>query len=235
MPPESSAAAPAPGPRLEPGWLAAIGDQFEAPYMRSLRAFLAAEKAAGPVYPPGKEMFAAFDLAPFDRVRVVILGQDPYFGPNQAMGLCFSVRRGVPVPPSLQNIYKELRSDLGIEPPRHGDLTAWARQGVLMLNAVLSVRGGEAFSHRDQGWEQFTDRAIEVLGAQRSGLVFLLWGRPAQQKAARIDRTRHLVLTAAHPSPLAASRGFFGCRHFSQTNGWLEARGEAPIDWRLPE
>ena len=224
-----------PSPRLEPGWLAALGDQFELPYMKALRVFLAAEKAAHPVYPPGKEIFAAFDLAPLDRVRVVILGQDPYFGPNQAMGLCFSVRRGVPPPPSLQNVYKELQSDLGIPPARHGDLTTWARQGVLLLNAVLTVRAGEAYSHKGQGWERFTDRAVEILGQQPRGLVFLLWGRPAQDKAARINRDHHLVLTAAHPSPLAASKGYFGCRHFSRANAWLEARGEAPIDWRLPE
>jgi len=219
---------------LEATWLDALQGEFEQDYMKELRAFLAEEKRTATVFPPGDEIFAAFDLAPLPQVRVVVLGQDPYFHPGQAHGLCFSVRRGVTPPPSLKNIYKELQEDLGIPPAAHGELTAWARQGVLLLNSVLTVRSGQAFSHQGHGWERFTDRAIQVLAERREGLVFLLWGRPAQQKAARIDRARHLVLTAAHPSPLSAHNGFFGCRHFSKANAWLEQRGEAPIEWRLP-
>lgn len=219
---------------MEASWLEALQGEFEQDYMKELRAFLAEEKRTATVFPPGDEIFAAFDLAPLPQVRVVVLGQDPYFHPGQAHGLCFSVRRGVTPPPSLKNIYKELQEDLGIPPAAHGELTAWARQGVLLLNSVLTVRSGQAFSHQGHGWERFTDRAIQVLAERREGLVFLLWGRPAQQKAARIDRARHLVLTAAHPSPLSAHNGFFGCRHFSKANAWFEQRGEPPIEWRLP-
>jgi uracil-DNA glycosylase len=211
-----------------------LGDEFERPYMHDLRAFLVDEKQRHRVFPPGPEIFAAFDLTPFDRVRVVVLGQDPYHGAGQAHGLAFSVRRGVRPPPSLENIFQELRTDLGVTRPAHGDLSAWARQGVLLLNTVLTVRENTAFSHRDHGWETFTDRVIDTLATRRDGLVFLLWGAPAGKKAARIDRNRHLVLTAPHPSPLSASRGFFGSRPFSRINAWLVERGEAAIDWALP-
>lgn len=220
-------------PKLHPSWLEAVGGEFDKPYLAALRAFLVEEKSRGPVFPPGPDIFAAFNLTPFDRVRVVVLGQDPYHGPGQAHGLCFSVRRGVAVPPSLANVYRELRDDLGVVPPGHGELTSWAERGVLLLNAVLTVRAHQANSHQGRGWETFTDAAVAALG-RREGIVFLLWGASAKKKAAGIDRSRHHVLTAAHPSPLSASSGFFGCRHFSATNAWLEARGEAPIDWSLP-
>lgn len=221
-------------PRLEPTWLAALEPEFRQPYMHTLRTFLAEEKRAWPVYPPGAEIFAAFDLTPLPKVRVVVLGQDPYHGAGQAHGLCFSVRRGVPPPPSLVNIYKELRSDLGVAPARHGELTHWARQGVLLLNATLTVRADQANSHRGRGWETFTDRVVEVLDRRDGALAFLLWGASAQQKAARIDRGRHLVLASPHPSPLSADRGFFGSRPFSRINTWLRERGEPEIDWALP-
>lgn len=223
--------------RLGEEWKQALAAEFTAPYMQALRAFLAAERAAGKViYPPGPEMFAALDHTPLSQVRVVILGQDPYHGPGQAHGLCFSVRRGVAAPPSLLNIFKEIHADLGIRPPAHGELTHWAQQGVLLLNSVLSVQAGQAGSHQGRGWETFTDAVIRVLDAKRSGLVFLLWGSHAQRKGRFIDTRKHLVLKAAHPSPLAANRGgWFGCRHFSQTNQYLVAHGHAPIDWSLPE
>lgn len=203
--------------------------------MRALRAFLVEEKSRYQVFPPGAEIFAAFEHTPFDRVRVVVLGQDPYHGPGQAHGLSFSVRRGVPPPPSLENIYRELRDDLGVRTPRHGDLTSWADQGVLLLNATLTVRAHEANSHRGKGWETFTDRVVEALATRREGLVFVLWGASAAQKAARIDRARHHVLSSPHPSPLSASRGFFGSRPFSKINAWCAARGQPPIDWALPD
>lgn len=222
--------------RLHPEWLQHLAAEFEQPYMQSLREFLRSERAAGQtIHPPGREIFAALDATPLSRVRVVILGQDPYHGPDQAHGLCFSVRRGQRPPPSLQNIFRELKTDLGLPVPAHGELTVWAGQGVLLLNSVLSVRAGEAASHQGRGWERFTDRIIEVLNAEREGLVFLLWGGYAQRKGRIIDSRRHHVLTAAHPSPLAANRGgWFGCRHFSQTNDWLRQRGQDPIDWSLP-
>lgn len=222
--------------RLHPEWLQHLAGEFEQPYMQSLRAFLISERQAGHVvYPPGDEIFAALNATPLSQVRVVILGQDPYHGPDQAHGLCFSVRRGQRPPPSLQNIFAELKTDLGLPRPAHGELTAWTQQGVLLLNSVLSVRAGEAASHQGQGWERFTDRVISVLNAEREGLVFLLWGGYAQRKGRIIDSSRHHVLTAAHPSPLAASRGgWFGCRHFSQANAWLAGRGDMPIDWSLP-
>jgi len=201
--------------------------------MAALWAFLVAEKRKHTVFPPGAEMFNAFALTPFDEVRVVILGQDPYHGPGQAHGLCFSVRKGVRPPPSLQNIFKELHQDLDVPRPAHGELTAWAEQGVLLLNTVLSVRAHSANSHRGQGWEQFTDRVIELLNAEREGLVFVLWGSAAGRKAEMIDDNRHLILRSPHPSPLSAYRGFFGCRHFSQINARLQRQGGAPIDWAL--
>ena len=221
--------------RLEPSWKARLEAQFASPHMAALRAFLRAEKAAGKtIYPPGPEIFAALDRTPFDAVNVVILGQDPYHGPGQAHGLCFSVRPGVPVPPSLQNIFAELQRDLGIARPDHGCLLPWARQGVLLLNAVLTVERGQAGSHHGKGWEAFTDAIVDALDREREHLVFLLWGSPAQAKGRRVDPRRHLVLRAPHPSPLSAHRGFIGCAHFSQANAYLEAHGLAPIDWRLP-
>ena len=222
--------------KLEPSWLDRLGGEFEQPYMQSLKAFLRAEKDAGKViFPPGREMFAAFDHTPVDRVRVVILGQDPYHGPGQAHGLCFSVRPGVSLPPSLVNIYRELEQDLAIQMPAHGCLTAWADQGVLLLNSVLSVERGNAASHQGQGWEQFTDRAIEIVNQDCERVVFMLWGAYAQRKGAVIDANRHCVLRAPHPSPLSAHRGFFGCRHFSQANEYLVAHDRDAIDWRLPD
>lgn len=211
-----------------------LGAEFDKPYMQSLRAFLRQEKQAGEVvYPPGGDIFHAFNATPFEQVKVVILGQDPYHGANQAHGLCFSVQSGVRVPPSLVNIYKEIERDLGIPPPPHGTLDHWARQGVLLLNAVLTVRAGQAASHQGQGWEQFTDQAIDHINRERQGVVFMLWGSYAQKKGKLIDRQRHCVLTAPHPSPLSAHRGFFGCGHFSRANQYLLQQGNAPIDWSL--
>ncbi|BBD81247.1 uracil-DNA glycosylase [Aerosticca soli] len=221
--------------RLEPSWKARLGDYLERPDMRALADFLRAEKRAGKViYPPGPDIFAAFDHTPFDAVRVVILGQDPYHGPGQAHGLCFSVRPGVPVPPSLVNIFKEIERDLGIAPPDHGCLIPWADRGVLLLNAVLTVEQGKPGSHQGKGWEGFTDAAIEALVREREGLVFMLWGAYAQQKGRLVDPRRHLVLKAPHPSPLSAHRGFFGCGHFSKANRYLAERGLEPVDWSLP-
>ncbi|WP_114240649.1 uracil-DNA glycosylase [Dyella sp. C9] len=222
--------------RLEPSWKARIGDYLQRPDMQALGDFLRAEKHAGKViYPPGPEIFAAFDHTPFDAVRVVILGQDPYHGPNQAHGLCFSVRPGVPAPPSLQNIFKEILRDLGIAPPDHGCLTPWADRGVLLLNASLTVQQGMAASHQGKGWEGFTDAAIDALNREREGLVFMLWGSYAQKKGQLIDGRRHCILRSVHPSPLSAHRGFLGCGHFSAANRYLESRGVAPIDWSLPK
>jgi len=221
--------------KLHESWLKELGEEFEQPYMASLRAFLKQEKQRGKViFPASSNWFAAFNHTPFDRVKVVILGQDPYHGPNQAHGLCFSVLPGVDIPPSLRNIYRELNADLGIPPADHGCLTHWADQGVLLLNATLTVERGNAGAHQGKGWETFTDSAIRALNEHRDGLVFMLWGSYAQKKGAFIDRERHLVLTAPHPSPLSAHRGFFGCRHFSLANEYLIRRGEAPIDWQLP-
>jgi uracil-DNA glycosylase len=223
-------------PTLEPSWKRALEAEFGADYMYELKAFLVAERAAGhQVFPPMSLVFNAFEHTPFDAVQVVVVGQDPYHGPGQAMGLCFSVPRGVDVPPSLRNMFRELEDDLGIARPTHGDLTAWADQGVLLLNTSLTVRAHEAGSHAGRGWERLTDAAIQALADQREGLVFLLWGRHAQAKRTMIDHRRHLVLCAPHPSPLSASKGFFGCRHFSQANAYLQARGAAPIDWSLPD
>jgi len=194
------------------------------------------QKQAGrQIYPPGEQIFSALNATSFDQVRVVILGQDPYHGPSQAHGLCFSVQPGVPVPPSLKNIYKELQQDLGITIPAHGCLTHWAQQGVLLLNAVLTVQAGQANSHRGQGWEQFTDRIIALLNENATNLVFMLWGSYAQRKGAMIDRQRHLVLQAPHPSPLSAHRGFFGNGHFSRANEYLQQHGLPPVDWQLPD
>ncbi|WP_110641690.1 uracil-DNA glycosylase [Salinicola sp. CPA57] len=220
---------------LPDSWNACLGEEFSAPYMQTLRAFLAEEKAAHKIiYPHSSHWFRAFELTPLEQVKVVILGQDPYHGPNQAHGLCFSVRPGVPTPPSLQNIYKELATDIGTAPVNHGFLESWASQGVMLMNSVLTVEQGNAGSHRNRGWETFTDRAIQVINEHCDGVVFLLWGSYAQKKASFVDRTRHLVLHAPHPSPLSAHRGFFGTRHFSQANTFLQQRGAAPIDWQLP-
>ena len=222
--------------RLEPSWKARVGDYLQRPDMRELGDFLRQEKARGKhIFPPGPRIFSALDATPFDQVKVVVLGQDPYHGAGQAHGLCFSVLPGVPVPPSLQNIYKELKADLGIAPADHGCLLPWARQGVLLLNAVLTVEHGRAGSHQGKGWERFTDRIVSVLNDERDGLVFLLWGGYAQRKGAIVDARRHLVLTAPHPSPLSAHRGFLGCRHFSQANRYLVQQGQAPIDWLAVE
>ncbi|MEK7356949.1 MAG: uracil-DNA glycosylase [Bdellovibrionota bacterium] len=221
--------------KIDASWKRQLIDEFSAPYMVKLRAFLKAEIDAGrKIYPKPSEWFAAFDHTPFEKVKVVILGQDPYHGPGQAHGLCFSVRPGVTPPPSLVNIYKELKSDLGIERPDHGYLVSWADQGVLLLNSVLTVRDGQPASHQKHGWETFTDKAIHVLNEKRDGLVFVLWGAYAQKKAQFVDRKRHLVLEGPHPSPLSASRGFFGSRPFSKINAYLEKTGQEPIDWKLP-
>lgn len=221
---------------LPASWQAYLDAEFQAPYMQQLREFLISEKAAGKViYPHSSDWFRAFELTPLDDVRVVILGQDPYHGPNQAHGLCFSVRPGQRVPPSLVNIYKELYDDLGIRPVNHGCLESWARQGVLLLNTALTVEQGQAASHRGKGWETFTDRAIATVNAEAKPSVFLLWGSPARQKKALVDTHRHLILESPHPSPLSAYRGFFGNHHFSQANAFLEQHGRTPIDWQLPD
>jgi uracil-DNA glycosylase len=221
--------------KLEASWKARLGDYFQRPDMQALRAFLVAEKRAGKkIYPPGRQIFAAFEHTPFDAVKVVILGQDPYHGPGQAHGLCFSVRPGVRVPPSLDNVFRETERDLGLARPDHGCLTPWADRGVLLLNSVLTVERGQAAAHRGRGWEGFTDAAIERLNGERSGLVFLLWGSYAQAKGRLLDGARHLVLRAPHPSPLSAHRGFIGCGHFSRANAYLEAHGRMPVDWSLP-
>lgn len=223
--------------KLHPEWLACLQAEFDQPYMHQLKAALASERAEGKVqYPPAAEWFAALDHTPPASVRVVVLGQDPYHGPGQAHGLSFSVRRGQRPPPSLQNIFRELQTDLALPIPRHGDLTSWANQGVLLLNSVLTVRAGEAASHQGLGWERFTDAIVAHLNAGQHPLVFMLWGAYAQRKGRLLDRQRHLVLTAAHPSPLAANRGgWFGCRHFSRANAWLLEQGQPAIDWSLPQ
>ena len=222
--------------KLEPSWKSYLEGEFATDYMRKLGQFLRAEKAAGrKIYPPGGEIFQAFALTPFDLVKVVILGQDPYHGPGQAHGLSFSVPRGVPAPPSLQNIYRELKSDLDVRDPGHGCLESWARQGVLLLNSVLTVECGKAASHQNRGWERFTDRIMSLLSERHENLVFLLWGSYAQKKGAVIDGRRHCLLKAPHPSPLSAYRGFMGCGHFSKANAFLTAKNKGPIDWQLPQ
>jgi uracil-DNA glycosylase len=221
--------------RLEPSWKARIGDWLLRPEMQALSEFLRQRKAAGArIYPPGPQIFAAFDATPFDEVKVVILGQDPYHGPGQAHGLCFSVLPGVPVPPSLLNIFKEIDAELRLPRPEHGCLLPWARRGVLLLNAVLTVEDGRAGAHQGKGWEGFTDHAIETLAREREGLVFMLWGSYAQAKGKVIDSRQHRVLKAPHPSPLSAHRGFLGCGHFAAANEYLARHGKAPVDWSLP-
>ncbi len=222
--------------KLHASWKEPLSGEFDSPYMDQLRAFLMERKAAGArIFPKGNEYFRALDLTPLEDVRVVILGQDPYHGPGQAHGLCFSVQPGVRTPPSLINIYKELESDLGIRPARHGYLEHWARQGVLLLNSVLTVEMGQAAAHQGKGWERFTDAVIRQVNARGEPVVFMLWGSYAQKKAAFVDAGRHLVLKAAHPSPLSAHNGFLGCRHFSRANAFLKAHGRPAIDWALPE
>ena len=221
---------------LHPSWLARLRGEFAQPYMADLKRFLVSERERGKrIFPRASNWFRALDLTPLEAVRVVILGQDPYHGVGQAHGLCFSVPAGVQPPPSLVNIYTELESDLGIRPALHGFLEHWASQGVLLLNSVLTVEMGRAASHRDRGWERFTDAIIAQVNARAEPVVFMLWGSYAQKKAGFVDATRHLVLKAPHPSPLSAHSGFFGCRHFSKANAFLEQHGLAPIDWALPE
>lgn len=217
--------------QIEDSWKQRLAPEFEKDYFVKLTDFVRSEYQATTVYPPGKLIFNAFDHCPFDKVKVVIIGQDPYHGPGQAHGLCFSVNDGVPFPPSLQNIFKEIQSDLGTPIPATGSLIRWADQGVLLLNATLTVRAHQAGSHQRRGWEEFTDAAIRVLAEQRENLVFILWGAYAQKKGAFIDRNKHLVLASAHPSPLSAYNGFFGNKHFSRTNEYLSAHGELPIAW----
>ena len=221
---------------LEPGWLSVLEEEFEKDYMKSLKSFLLEEKEKGhTVYPKGTDIFNALNTTPFDKVKVVILGQDPYHGVNQAHGLSFSVQKGVTIPPSLKNIYKELETDIErFKAPQHGNLIHWAEQGVLLLNATLTVRASEAGSHQNRGWEIFTDEIIKSLSEKRKHIVFLLWGKYAQQKAVLIDQKKHYVLTAAHPSPFSAYNGFFGSKHFSKANQLLVQNNLTPIDWNLP-
>lgn len=226
--PENAAARP----DIGEGWFERLRKEFEAPYFSDLKTFLVNERQEHVVYPRGRDIFRAFQHTPFHEVRVVILGQDPYHGPGQAHGLCFSVPAGTPAPPSLLNIFQELQRDQGIPRPTHGDLTAWADQGVLLLNATLTVRAHEPGSHQGRGWERFTDAAISALARERAGLIFMLWGRYAMNKEPLIG-DRHYVLKAPHPSPLSAHRGFIGCGHFGQANELLAAQGQAPIDWRI--
>ncbi len=222
-------------PQIEASWKRVLADEFSRDYFRQLKNFLREEKRQGTVvYPPGPLIFNAFNHTPFERVKVVILGQDPYHGAGQAHGLSFSVQRGVRVPPSLQNMYKELHDDVGFVIPAHGNLEHWAEQGVFLLNSSLTVRAGAPASHQGKGWEEFTTAAVKALSDRRDGLVFMLWGRHALAKRSLLDETRHLVLGAPHPSPFSAHTGFFGCRHFSRANAYLEARGQQPVDWQLP-
>lgn len=220
--------------KIEPGWAKVLESEFDKPYFAGIVRFLKEEKGAGKIiYPPGPEMFSAFSLTPFEQVKAVLIGQDPYHGAGQAHGLCFSVRKGITVPPSLVNMYKELKADLDINPPGHGFLEQWAMQGLLMLNASLTVEAGKPMSHSKIGWEQFTDAVIRTISERKEGVVFLLWGKFAQQKEALIDTSKHFVLKAAHPSPFSATAGFFGSRPFSQTNKLLTQQGKTPINWQL--
>lgn len=216
-------------------WQTILTDEFEKEYYQKLRNFLKKEYTTQKIHPDMYHIYEALELTPYEKVKVVILGQDPYHGVNQAHGLSFSVQPGVKIPPSLNNIYKELQSDLGISPAKHGNLVSWAKQGVLLLNTVLTVREGQAYSHRGKGWEILTDKIIEKLNEREKPIVFILWGKPAQEKMKMIDKSRHIILTSAHPSPLSAHRGFLGSKPFSKTNDALMALGETPIDWQLPE
>ncbi len=222
-------------PDIEKSWKEVLTAEFNAPYFAQLKEFLINERSSHMVYPTGRDIFNAFNLTPLPAVKVVILGQDPYHGPGQAHGLCFSVPEGIQHPPSLQNIFKEIRSDLGINPPRSGNLTKWAKSGVLLLNATLTVRAGQAGSHQGKGWETFTDAVIKAISDNRAGVVFMLWGNYARSKEVLIDSNRHFILQAPHPSPLSASRGFLGCRHFSSANIYLNSIGIQPVDWNLGE
>ncbi len=224
---------PSVAPKIEDSWKFALADEFQSDYFKKLVAFVKEEVQKQVIYPPGKDIFSAFNHTPLTAVRVVLLGQDPYHGPGQAHGLCFSVPDGVPPPPSLKNIFKELHDDLGLEIPKSGNLTKWTEQGVMLLNATLTVRAHEAGSHQGQGWEQFTDQVIRTISDLRAGVVFLLWGKYAQNKISLIDTSKHFVLTAPHPSPLSAHRGFFGCKHFSKTNQILRENGLSEINWDL--
>jgi len=220
--------------QLEDSWRSRLANEFEKPYFAELRQFLKTEKAAGKsIYPPGPEIFNAYNSTPFNTVKVVIIGQDPYHGQGQAHGLCFSVRRGVRPPPSLVNIYKELRSDLSLETPAHGCLESWTHQGVFLLNAMLTVEKDQPASHKHIGWQHFTDATIRIISDQRPHVVFILWGAFAQQKEVLIDAEKHLILKSAHPSPFSADKGFFGCRHFSKTNTWLLDHNEEPVNWTV--
>ena len=221
--------------RPDRGWKEHLAEEFRRPYMQGLAEFVAAEeKACKVLFPASQHCFNALNSTPLDNVRVVILGQDPYHGPGQAHGLCFSVRPNVAIPPSLVNIFKEIQDDLGIAPPDHGCLQPWAEQGVLLLNSVLTVVQGQAGAHQGKGWETFTDKVIETINREREGVVFLLWGSYAKKKGQHIDRSKHLVLDGPHPSPLSAYRGFFGCKHFSKANDWLEQQGKPTVNWALP-
>jgi len=221
-------------PKMEPSWKRLLSDQFEAEYFSTLRDFLNEDRKTQTIYPPEEQVFNAFNRTPTDKVKVVILGQDPYHGPNQAHGLCFSVNNGIKIPPSLRNIFKELNSDIGMEQPESGNLTKWSDQGVLLLNATLTVRAQNAGSHQGKGWEQFTDAAIQKLSRQKKNLVFLLWGKYAQNKSSLINSENgHLILKAPHPSPFSAHTGFLGCKHFSKANNFLEKKGVETIDWNL--
>ena len=220
-------------PVIENTWKQELSEEFQSEYFVNLKTFLLDEKSKFTIYPPGSEIFAAFNYTPFDQVRAVILGQDPYHGPGQANGLCFSVRTGIPKPPSLQNIYKELNSDLGIPIPSHGNLEKWAKQGVLLLNATLTVRANQAGSHQNKGWENFTDSAIKALSEKKQHLVFILWGNFAQAKQSLIDPCKHFIIKSAHPSPFSADRGFFGSKPFSKCNSYLKEHGLGEIDWSL--
>jgi uracil-DNA glycosylase len=220
-------------PVIHESWKEVLIEEFNKPYFADLKKFLVEEKAMNAVYPPGNLIFNAFNQTPFDQVKVVLLGQDPYHGKGQAHGLCFSVPQGIAAPPSLVNIFKEIQTDIGLPVPNHGNLEAWAKQGVMLLNATLTVRANQALSHQNKGWETFTDRVIQVLSERKKGLVFLLWGRNAKAKEAFIDTSKHFILKAAHPSPFSADSGFFGCRHFSKTNEILQRQSITPIDWRI--
>jgi uracil-DNA glycosylase len=220
-------------PHIEESWKNALREEFQSGYFAALKQFLVEERSRYTIYPPGPKIFNAFDSTPLHKVKVVILGQDPYHGKGQAHGLCFSVPQGIKPPPSLVNIFKEIQADTVLPLPGHGNLEAWTKQGVMLLNATLTVRAASAGSHQNKGWEQFTDQVIRIISGQRNHVVFLLWGRYAQAKETLIDQNKHLVLKAAHPSPFSAHNGFFGCRHFSKTNTFLESKGLEPVDWRL--
>ena len=220
--------------KIEPGWKQVLQEEFNKPYFQQISLHLKTEKSQGKtIYPPGRLIFNAFDTTPIDKVKVVILGQDPYHGPNQAHGLCFSVQNGVPTPPSLVNIFKELQDDIGIRIPNHGNLTHWAEQGVFLLNASLTVRAGEPMSHAKIGWSVFTDSVIKKISDEKEHVVFMLWGKFAQEKRVLIDETKHLILRSVHPSPLSAHAGFFGCKHFSKANAYLMSKGIDPVDWQV--